>query len=200
MKIAIPLLSILLLLSSCNSKPQTTNNTKNETPQALQDEKPIYTSVKSRYNNLLEQLYAELVAESAELQELEKQIETIADTNSAIDDDLAVFEKKSNDYYANAWALKAEITDSAMYKQIAQILTASKEKYTKKLSGHQLQKAEIKALRATLNDQHSMLKIVLTLPLIEAFQESYKPNLARYQQLREEIKKTIQQIETLQKK
>jgi len=81
--------------------------------------------------------------------------------------------------------------------KIIELITTSGKKYTSKT-------AEINSLiklisknGSTLNDQHIILKIVLTLPLIEKYQDDNKPNKKEFKDLINEQEKLILRADSL---
>jgi len=190
---------ISTLLFSCGGGGQTDNNkpTKQETPKALQDDKLEIKSY-SRSGDLTEELYQELVDKTPQLKKFEDDLAAFRPKpNDLISEKFNQYESKSNNYYSSANYKATAISDSLLRIKIIALITTSGKKYTSKT-------AEINSLiklisknGSTLNDQHTILKIVLTLPLIEKYQDDNKPNKKEFKDLINEQEKLILRADSL---
>ena len=154
-------LSIILLIS-CQDK--TSNIKTNEEPKAFQEESIGLGRFKSR-DNLVNNLYQELVDKSPKLKALEDELNGLdpRDTTSIFHD----YDNKSDNYYRSAIGQMEGIRDSILKKKIQNLIEKSSDQYGSK-------KAELESLVSTINEKrteitnyHTALKIILTLPLIE---------------------------------
>lgn len=167
------LLSVILIpvIFSCNNSPLENNN-KQETPKALEDKSSSYELVSKRgYEDLIENLYNELLTKDNDLKRFDKMISELDQTKN---DSTAAFDKfnqKNLAYYASATTHLSYITDSLLKKKIQTLIESSKSKYTSFTSQHfQLIKI-IEEKELSINDIHNVLKIVQTLPMIEKYQK-----------------------------
>lgn len=181
---------ILVLFISCGDG-QTDNNkpTKQETPKALQDDKLDIKSY-SRSGDLTEELYQELVSKTPALKKLEDDFEAFNPQLKDINEKFQHYDSKSNTYYSSANYKVSAIGDSLLKKKIIALITVSNNKYANKKAELNSLLKQISENGATLNDHHLALKIVLTLPIIEKYQDDNKPN-------RKEFKDLIKQQENL---
>ncbi len=168
----------LIILTSCRDNE--TNVRNSEEPKAF-EEKSIDIGRFRKGNDLVEDLYRELVEKSPELTSLENELSQLntRDTVNVFYN----YNQKSNDYYRDAKNQINSITDSVMKQKILNLITKSNDKYVS-------QKADLKNLMNTINEKrneinnyHSALKIILTIPLIEEYQKQHLPDKSPYEKV-----------------
>ncbi|WP_337965050.1 hypothetical protein [uncultured Flavobacterium sp.] len=168
----------LIILTSCRDNE--TNVRNSEEPKAF-EEKSIDIGRFRKGNDLVEDLYQELVEKSPELTSLENELSQLntRDTVNVFYN----YNQKSNDYYRDAKNQINSITDSVMKQKILNLITKSNDKYVS-------QKADLKNLMNTINEKrneinnyHSALKIILTIPLIEEYQKQHLPDKSPYEKV-----------------
>lgn len=188
---------ILTLLISCGGGQTDNNNpTKQETPKALQDDKLEIKSY-SRSGDLTEELYQELVGKTPALKKLEDDLDAFRPKPNELNDKFNQFDSKSNSFYSSANYKATAITDSVLRKKIISIIMTSNKKYTSKTAELNSLLKQISNNGATLNDHHSVLKIVLTLPIIEKYQDDNKPNKKEFKDLINQQEKLILRTDSL---
>lgn len=188
---------ILTLLVSCGGG-QTENNkpTQQETPKALQDSKLEIKSY-SRSGDLTEELYQELVGKTPSLKKLEDDLDAFIPKPNDLKDKFNQYDSKSNSYYNSANYKATAISDSLLKKKIISLIMTSNNKYSAKTAELNSLLKQISKDGATLNDHHSVLKIVLTLPMIEKYQDDNKPNKKDFKDLINQQEKLIIQTDSL---
>ena len=188
---------ILTLLVSCGGG-QTENNkpTQQETPKALQDSKLQIKSY-SRSGDLTEELYQELVGKTPALKKLEDDLDAFIPKPNDLKDKFNQYDSKSNSYYNSANYKATAISDSLLKKKIILLIMTSNNKYSAKTAELNSLLKQISKDGATLNDHHSVLKIVLTLPMIEKYQDDNKPNKKEIKDLINQQEKLIIQTDSL---
>ena len=188
---------ILVLLVSCGGG-QTENNkpTQQETPKALQDSKLEIKSY-SRSGDLTEELYQELVGKTPSLKKLEDDLDAFIPKPNDLKDKFNQYDSKSNSYYNSANYKATAISDSLLKKKIISLIMTSNNKYSAKTAELNMLLKQISKDGATLNDHHSVLKIVLTLPMIEKYQDDNKPNKKKFKDLINQQEKLIIQTDSL---
>ena len=188
---------ILTLLVSCGGG-QTENNkpTQQETPKALQDSKLEIKSY-SRSGDLTEELYQELVGKTPALKKLEDDLDVFIPKPNDLKDKFNQYDSKSNSYYNSANYKATAISDSLLKKKIISLIMTSNNKYSAKTAELNMLLKQISKDGATLNDHHSVLKIVLTLPMIEKYQDDNMPNKKEFKDLINQQEKLIIQTDSL---
>ncbi len=190
------ILTASVLLFSCSENEQNSINVE-ETPTDLQDNKVSISSYSKRGDDLIEELYQELVEKSTDLKKLEESTET---ENSLSSEQKNIFEKynqKSNSYYASTEYKTQTISDSILKKQLLAIIASSKETYTSRTKELNSLVEMISKNEKTLNDKHIALKILLTLPVIEKYQKANLPDKASLKKVLNDQEKLIKKIDSL---
>jgi peptidoglycan hydrolase CwlO-like protein len=150
---------------------------KKKTPPAILEGKKIDVSslYKKRSDDLVQALYEEVVSRSAELEDLEKQIEAIKKQWPDSSDAFKKFNEKNNSYYRSADKNIETIRDSVLRKRIRAMVTESRKHYADSITTWTNMDSLIVRRTAMVNDLHALLKIAKTLPLIEEFQKNNTP-------------------------
>lgn len=195
--ILISLVFILAHLLSCGNKQKESDATKkHETPAALQDDKIEFKSY-SRSGDLIEELYQELVNKSQELKKLEDELETYRTKPNNLTGTFHNYEGKSVNYYNSANYKATAIKDTLLRKKILTLITKSNNQYTTKTAELNSLLKQISENEGTLNDHHTVLKISLTLPIIEKYQDDNKPAKNEFENLIKHQERLIQDIDSL---
>lgn len=177
----------LILLISCQKNETVHRN--NEEPKAFEEKSIDLGRLKSG-NDLIEDLFQELVDKSPELKSLENELKELKTGDKT--DIFYNYNQKSEDYYASANRHINIIRDSLMKQKILNLIRKSDEKYSTQKSDLQNLVKTIDQKRTEIKDYHNVLKIVLTIPLIEEYQKQHLPNKAPFEKL---IEKENQLIE-----
>lgn len=188
---------ILTLLFSCGNKQTSDNSTiKQETPKALQDDKLEIKSY-SRSGDLTEELYQELIGKNPALKKLEDELNAFRPKPNEITNKFNNYDSKSNSYYSSANYKAAAIKDSLLRMKILSLITTSNKQYTTKTAELNSLIKQIAENGATLNDHHSVLKIVLTLPMIEKYQNENKLDKKEFKNLIKQQEDLIERTDSL---
>jgi predicted transcriptional regulator len=195
MKKLIFLFTAVLYLTSfiCCDNRQTE---KAETPDALQDDKLDITSY-NRTGDLVEELYQELVEKSPTLKNLEADIKTFRQEQNELTEKFYKYNHKSNSYYESAYSKVTTITDSLLRSRIITLLSNSEKQYSNKTAELNSLLQRISNNESTIIGHHYALKIVLTLPLIEKYQNENLLDKTEFKDLIKTQEKLINQIESL---
>lgn len=187
----IAILSILVL-TACNKTETTDKNQKNQVPKALQDQTTINIGRYRSNSDLSEEIYQELVSNSVELKKLEDELEKFnpKDTLSLFND----YDEKSEEYYRSADNQVNSIKDSILKIKMLDVLKNSNEKYSQKTAElNQLLKTIYKK-RGDISDYHTALKIVLTIPVIEKYQNENMPSKSAFEKIIKDQNVLIEKI------
>ncbi|WP_264523541.1 hypothetical protein [Flavobacterium sp. N502536] len=176
----IVILSILTLIS-CNKTEPTHKVQKNQIPEALQEQTTISIGRYRSHDDLSEEIYQELVSNSIELKTLESELEKFnpKDTLNLFDN----YNEKSEDYYRYADSKVNLIRDTILKNKILNVLEKSNEKYIQKTTElNQLLKT-IYQKRKAISDYHTALKIILTIPVMEKYQNENIPKKSSFEKV-----------------
>lgn len=174
------LLSLILVtvsLSACHNNRDKIEIKNPNTPQALQggDNASSLSIYRSRADDLIEEIYNELLEKRPDLKKLEADI---AAYNTMEGDSLGKYdryERQSAAYYNQANNKIKQITDSTLKKEMQQIIAKSSSRYNKKMAAINSQLNVLGKNDSTLNNYHIALKLLVTLPLMEQFQNDEFP-------------------------
>ncbi len=198
MQAQISIITILtLVLASCS---QPTPEAP-PMPKALEDNSHSYDLGSSRnYNDLVESLYAELLKNNVDLKQLEENIKALR--NNKADSTLLFdkFNEKNQLYYSAADRHISTMNDSLMRDKMKMMIATNLAKYNKAIGKHTELTKMIAANNLSIEDLHTMLKIVKTLPLIEKYQNDNLPNTKSMEGFIKQQEETIKQLDTLVKK
>jgi hypothetical protein len=178
-------ISSIFMIVSCNENKRENKNSEVQNPEAFQDDISL-KRLSKRGGNLIEELYAELVEKTPELKKLETELETFQETPSETQNIFYNYNGKSTQFYGNATGFANQITDSLNKKRILALIKKSNEKYDSESKEINELVKQISNSQNSIQDNHNILKIVLTIPLIEKYQ---KENLPKKNQFLETIAK-----------
>lgn len=151
----------------------------------------------SRSGDIVEELYSELVEHTPELKKLESDLALL---NEKRLDTLEVFDLyngKSNNYYSSANYKSSSIKDSILRKKIMKIIALSHSNYADKTKDLTALIEQISKNKTSLNDHHEVMKIMLTLPVIEKYQNENKPASEPFKKIIKEQEKLLQHIDSI---
>ena len=170
----------IMLLISCNGRKEQNEVPEVQNPEALQDESKLRSFSRKGSINLLNELYAELVEKSPELKELEKELSDIQGISYDNQKLFHLYDIKSDQFYANANGFASDIKDSISKKKILAFIENSSKKYDSKTKEIQALVKEIADSHNTIKDNHTILKIVLTLAILEKYQNENLPKTDKF--------------------
>lgn len=180
---------------SCGNRKN--NSDKPETPKALQDDNLEIKSYSRSWSDLTEELYQELVDKTPALKKLEDDIAAFNKKPNELAEKFNTFDGKSNNYYLSANTKASTITDSLLKNKMLLLITNSQNQYLSKTAEHNSLLTLVSQKSTNLNDQHSVLKIILTLPIIEKFQNDDIPDKKEFLDLLKKQQELIDQTVSL---
>lgn len=199
----IVLLFLTILISSCTRVQQQTNDPAKETPKALKENDRDISSFsfsKRTSNDLVDDLYKGLVDENQAL----KEIENLTDENNTRKNELlntySEFDNKNKSYYSSANSHAAAISDTILKARVLSMLKASTDKYSGKVSYLEAIIKHLEAKSNSMQDYYTTMKIVLTLPLIEKYQQTHLPKDSIYKAFYKQQDQIISKINVITKK
>jgi hypothetical protein len=187
----IPVL-LLIIFCSCSAR-------KRETPAILEEKKIDVSSIyKKKGADLVEALYEELLTQSKELRELEDEIKVM---KASLPDSLEAFNtyhEKSVQYYELAEKKANSITDSSLKRSLLDFINRSRRQYRDSIIAHHLGIDSLVQKRAaTIDNLHQALKLMSTLPVIEEFQQSNRPDTFDASDLTRRLDALIAKLDTM---
>jgi hypothetical protein len=173
---------ILQVLFSCGKKADNNSTPEKEIPGPLQEKKSLinYKNIRS---DLTEELYLELVSKSPELKKFEDDLLSISAKPNEFADKFDTYNNKSEGYYYSAENNANTIKDSLLRQRIIALISTRKDNYTNKTAELNSLLKQIENNGTTLADHHTILKILLTFPIIEKYQNENLPNKTEFKDL-----------------
>jgi hypothetical protein len=193
----IPLMVFILL--SCNQKKQQQAPAP-ETPKALQESGSAEFSLLSKRGyreDLVENLYAELVSTNPDLKAIEKQISYLDEARTDSIEPFNNFNQKNEEYYNDAHQRLLLLSDSALKNKISLLISNSQSKYNTQIAGHNNLLSLLNSKNIKLRDMHVILKIVKTLPLIEKYQHDNITDKKPIEKTINDFDKTLKKIDSV---
>jgi hypothetical protein len=185
----------IILLSCGNGDVDQNQSNKEETPKALQNNKlDIGSSRLYGSEDLTEELYQELVDKTPQLKKLEEEIKLHHPEKVKLMATFEDYDGKSNQYYSSANQKAAAIKDSVLRQKIKALIDSKESKYAESNSHLADLLEQMTENGHSINDQHLVLKIAFTLPLIEKYQEENRPNKQAFEEFIAKQKKLIHSL------
>ncbi len=196
------LVIISFILLSCNRSTKN-DAPKPETPKALQEKSnsaEFFSKSRGYDNDLVESLYTELTEKDPELQNLEKMIVELKDQKEDSATTFNAFHNKNTQYYQSGDHHVLQIKDSILRQKIKAILDNSLSAYNNKVQYHKNLLGILLSKDSYLDDMHTALKIVKTLPIMYKYQKESFPSPKSIEKVIQRYDKTIQNTDSLIKK
>lgn len=166
--------SLLTVLSGCIFKEEE-KEVNNTPPALLKNDGSALLSYSSRHD-LVEALYQDLLSGSPELNKLEKVLTKSENEEIEAQKIFHNFTSRSENYYLSANKKARDLKDPILKQQFQLILSKSENKFRNKVSGLNILLKALSNNRAYINDKLTALKLTLTLPLIEQYQNKNMPD------------------------
>ena len=184
-------LIISLLLSSCQAR-------KRETPAILEGKKIDVSSIyKKRGADLVDALYEELVNNSNDLKKLEQEIKEMKVTWPDSLEEYKTYHEKSAQYYESAEKKANSITDTSLRQSILDLIRKSRRNYRDSIATLSNLDSLVKKRAATIDNLHQLVKLMSTLPVIEEFQHSNRPDTFAAEGLTRRMEELITKLDSL---
>jgi hypothetical protein len=176
----LPFLVAVVFSVGCKPAPAKDPSTPGaEIPEALKDEKSSsgFLTKSNLRGSMMDNIYDDLTKKDPALQKLEEQLQHF---NAGFPDSLKKFNEyanKSTAYYSSANESLNMLKDTVLRNQLRALLADSKSKYMGKISRFSNLMAHIDSNRIKIEDYHTVLKVVTTLPVIEKYQDNTMPDI-----------------------
>lgn len=147
--------------------------------------------------DLTEKFYKEIKNQNITYTKLEQDILTL---KPAIDKDsnrFIVYDNCASYGYKEIKKIASSISEESLRKKIMTLLNKSHKKYLTKTSELKSLFDQVSANNEKLNDNYKILKIVLTLPILEKYQKENLPDIREYNNLSNAQEQLIERTEKL---
>ncbi len=190
---------LICVAFSCKDVERSTKS-KDETPTALADEESYDIISKRGREDLIDNLYAEILTKDLALKKVDDNIKEIENGKSDSLKKFNSYDEKNRDYFFSANARVKGIKDSVLRKNLTALIAKNMEEYEIKIERHKKLINSIDTKIDSLKDLLLALKISKTLPLIEKYQKENLPSKKSILNLSYKIDQTIKLADTLYKK
>jgi chromosome segregation ATPase len=186
---------VWLSVSCQHNQPESDNSKTQAIPEAFQEKTLNIESYSRSSNNLIDELYAEQLENSPQLMQLENDIRKTTLNAQQLKEKWNAFDNHSEEYYHSAEYLSAQITDSLLRQKIRTVIAKSQNKYGTNTKAMNDLLSSIDYNHQRIKDYHLILKIFITLPIIEQYQKNHLPASKEYHDFLSEQSKLIEILE-----
>lgn len=198
MRTTLLLTALVLALAACTTKANRTQTA--EVPKPLQTSSSYTDLRKGRYSDLADQLYADLVSQSADLKQLEPRLGNVDEQRSDSTAAYTEFNRQNDNYYTSAERHTGTIRDTVLRAQVLSIVKQSSQRYSQATARHESLLSSIAEKVRTIEDTHEALKVLLTLPVIQQYQKEHLPSTKSMEDLLREMEGLKKEVDALKKK
>lgn len=203
-KIFTLLLLSLFLFGACkmSGKEEPAVQPAPQNPAAFEDKSNSdFKLVSKRYDNddMVSELYKEILAKDASLNELETAIGKLDGQRIDSVQPFYDYDNKNKSYYSSVQTHLQSITDSGLKQRMKSLIDNSMSDYKGTVSKHNGLIALLDSKDIDISNLHVVLKIVKTLPMAEKFQEDNLPSAKPMEKMLATYIRLIQQSDKLSK-
>lgn len=149
------------------------------------------------YKDLVDELYSQALKQNENLETIEEDIEKFYKKKSEALEKYNSYTAYNNRYYADARANAASITDTATRQKAYALITKSEARYKTKITGWQTTITSLNKNEMELKDLHTLLKIVVTEPMMEKYQNNNLPESSKANEANGDLQQLIQKIKAI---
>lgn len=149
------------------------------------------------YKDLVDELYSQAVKQNENLETIEEDIEKFYKKKSEALEKYNSYTAYNSRYYADARANAASIADTATRQKAYALITKGENRYKAKTAGWQATIASLNKNEMELKDLHTLLKIVVTEPLMEKYQNNNLPESSKANEANSDLQQLIQKIKAI---
>jgi hypothetical protein len=195
MRKLLPLISLFILLS-CQSKKDQQGTGQPPVPEALQEQKKSMEFSKRGPGNLVDELYAEKLNSSEELQKLEVRIDELTDIKNDSVTSFIQFKLKNETYFDNASVYVNRIQDSLLKKEMAAIFSRAFQKYNGRIADLASLLTLLESKTTPVADRYNILKLLISLGMMDQYQQDNLPSAKPMESVAEKANKIISSLDS----
>lgn len=149
------------------------------------------------YKDMVEELYSQAVKQNEKLETIEEDIEKFYKKKSEALEKYNSYTAYNNRYYADARAHAAGIADTANRQKANALVAKAENHYKEKIAGWQTTITSLNKKEQELKDLHTLLKIVVTEPMMEKYQNNNLPESSKANEANGDLQQLIQKIKAI---
>ncbi|WPO81048.1 hypothetical protein SD427_09770 [Chryseobacterium sp. JJR-5R] len=163
--------TLFLSVISCQENKQADNDTVEQAVENTESSFSINRMSKSKA--IIDGIYREKIKDDERLKDFHKRFLSLQNDSRIMKDLYDDVIRSSENYYADANMRAKNIMDSALQKEVLNLLKNSSEKYDVKINKLNALKIQVNFNVIQLNSFYDIYKIKKTLPEIEKYQETH---------------------------
>ncbi len=198
MKQVIASFFILTLMLGCGDEASQNSAVPiDETPKVLQDGRLSQTRFslsKSRKGSILDAVYFEIIRKDKKLLELDSIIKTYLQVDDTLYTRFENYNHKSYQYYNEVKHKRGKMQDTILSARLDSIIAKSMRRYDRITKETDTLIYQVKDLSGDISDRYHFLKVMITLPVMEKFQQDHLPSnksIEKYLKQQQEVKSKI---------
>lgn len=149
------------------------------------------------YKDMVDELYSLAVKQNENLETIEEDIERFYKKKLEALEKYNSYTAYNNRYYADAHTNAAGIADTATRQKAYALITKGENRYKAKTAGWQATIASLNKNEKELKDLHTLLKIVVTEPAMEKYQNNNLPESSKANEANGDLQQLIQKIKAI---
>lgn len=169
------LILLFLWLSACTSQDQDTSPTDVqtfETNSGLKISSGRYTK------NVVDKLYQEALNENESLKSLDQDINNWWEYQGENLQDFNEFVSNNENYWFGVEEYINQMEDTILQEKTRAIFNAAQQTYHQRIANHANIKRNIELKNTILQDQHVLMKLIVTLQMMDVYQQNKLPAIA----------------------
>lgn len=175
---------IVFSFSFCNN--DNGGNQEKDLPTILSDDQTIMTHYSSDRYSIIDELYNHVLNQNEELAKLDKTIEDYFEILSKNTEAIEKFNDVNKKFFSEAKTISESIRDEKLKKEISERLNRNELNYDQLLLMSHSKLDRIDSLNTLINDYQHVLKLAVTLPIIQEFQNTKLPDIQMLDRIIEE--------------
>ena len=188
----------LIFFFSCRQRES--DKQEANTPEALQDKGYELPISSRKQSDVVEELYREQMEKTPKLKEIDEKIRRIQDTKHDSLKGFNSFNGKNDSYYTSAKDKLSAIEDSVLRTKLKSMIEASQNNYETNILKHKHLVSLLNKKSIALSDLYTILKVVITLPVIEKYQQHNIPSTIPMEKAVKSFDAIISGVDSLIKK
>lgn len=185
-----------LFFAACSSSSDHEQKSADANRTAIENEASSADTYRAPLD-MVDELYQDLRAQNEALDSLEKEMISLRKQQAEAVSPYVQYNGKSKRYYNDALSLTNNIQDSLLKNSVEVLIKRSQHRFETNSASLDQKTAQLNKTFAQLEDNYAALKIILTLDLIEKYQQQKLPESPSHAELIKRIEKSMKQIDSL---
>ena len=148
----------------------------------------------------VEAYYSDLVDKNSELKQVVREIQANDKNFYELEGRLNSYNRISNEYYGDANAKANGIHDATLKATVLGWITNSRTQQSERIAALTKLVGLLRDKKITQDDFHAAVKIAVTLPVVEKYQQQNLPTDAEYNKLMKDLEETVKKLQGMAKK